>query len=763
MNRPTPRRLSAALVAASLALAGLAVSAPPAAAAGVNLPVFAYSGTITTPSAVAYNPTGEFIFPSVFHAGEYFDDPLGEWYLYYAPHDAPGGISLMYADSLTGPWTEYAGGNPLIGKTWAPYYSVSHVSTPDAYWSEEEGQMFMYFHGENSTTRWATSTDGITFTYGGVALNTNMVGASIGNTVTEVSYARVFDHPDTDGDWDYAMFFMCNKVNNVRDICLAFSNDLRTWQTQSRPIVEPGTAEGQNVSSADLLEWDGQYFIAYHSSAGDIFAREINPELTEVGYKYVLHEPMSAAPDSGRAASPQVVADQTGTYLFYEAGARLSATIAYATLDPDLPRPADPVQDGPNEPSQPGELADPRLDCAGVGSDDFEGAELDQSIWPTLTNPGSARHTVSEGALRVPTYNTGMAGASIPLQPMPAGAWEMTAAVTLTPTAGYHQAGLVLYQDGTNYAKVDIERSGTGAMVVELIKRTNGTDRNAGGTDSQTIAWSGGQFWVRLISDGANITAAYSLDGEKFISIGRPASLSASFAPIGVGPFAMQGPTSVGELTAVFDWVQFAPSADELAVCEAEQPAVADAVSLTGPETATVGTASEEFTVTPSGPFNGTLTPAAGSGTFSPASLTWVDSASPQTFTFTPDAPGTVSITLDGLGGLALDPPAGVVVEVAAGEALALSAEFSTKCMAGKAYLSVRAFNDSQVPVELTITTLYGAKTFASIAPAKSGLQAFTSQAGSYPAGEIAVSATALGDSGLTGQATFAYPAGSCG
>ena len=96
----------------------------------------------------------------------------------------------MYADSLDGPWTEYAA-NPVIANVWSPHFSVNHVSSPDAIWNTAEDSLFLYFHGGNDATRFATSADGVTFTYGGVAVN-NAMG---GSTTTETSYARVFPHP----------------------------------------------------------------------------------------------------------------------------------------------------------------------------------------------------------------------------------------------------------------------------------------------------------------------------------------------------------------------------------------------------------------------------------------------------------------------------------------------------------------------------------------------------------------------------------------
>lgn len=332
-----PGRLSV-LLAAALAIAlvpALAPSSAPSAVAADPLPTFAFSGEITVPDELSYNPTGEFIFPSVFHAGEHLTNPLGEWYLYYAPHDSPGGISLMYSDSLAGPWTEYAS-NPVISNVWSPNYSVNHVSSPDAIWNAQEQTMFLYFHGGNDQTRYATTDDGVTFTYGGTAVN-NAMG---GTTTTETSYARVFTHPNPSSGYNYGMFYMENTTANSRRIRVAESVDGRSWVVRPTPIVTPGSLDQGNVSGANLWEWGGQKYIIYHASSGKTFARTIDDTLSTVGAPVVLHASSGVGEDTGRVAAPEIVTDDTGTYLFYESGARLKATVSYATAVTTPPQPS---------------------------------------------------------------------------------------------------------------------------------------------------------------------------------------------------------------------------------------------------------------------------------------------------------------------------------------------------------------------------------------------------------------------------------------
>ncbi|CAO2658485.1 Nn.00g062080.m01.CDS01 [Neocucurbitaria sp. VM-36] len=290
----------------------------------VGWPIFTYQGVLT--DNLTYNPTGEYISPTVFQAGLYLKNPLANWYLYYAPHDNPGGISLLYANNIEGPWTEYAS-NPVISNVWPGKYSVPHVSSPDAKWNTQAKKLFVYFHGTNAETRWAETTDGITFTYGGVAV-TNAMG---GVNVTETSYARVFTHRNPTSGYNYGMFYMGNEKDNKRRIRLAESVDGKVWTVDPAYVVSPGAEEQGNVSGGNLWEWDGQLYVIYHASSGKSYARTIDSTLRNVASTPILlHKASGVGNDVGRVASPEVVTKDGKTYLFYESGARLGASIAWA-------------------------------------------------------------------------------------------------------------------------------------------------------------------------------------------------------------------------------------------------------------------------------------------------------------------------------------------------------------------------------------------------------------------------------------------------
>lgn len=313
-------------VALATAVSFLALG-PSAAAAQELFPRFEPRGALFDHGGLVYNPTDEWIFPSVVPAGELFEEPLAPYYLYAAPHDGVGGISLFLGDSLDGPWTEHVD-NPVIARTWDEHFSVSHVSSPETLWLEDEGRLLLYFHGENWETRLASSTDGVTFTYEDLVLTAGQAGPD----VAESAYARVVEHTIPRFGNRFTMTFM-DRVGPVRRIRLAVSDDARAWQVLPEVLVHPRGAEGRNISSAILLPWDGRNLVAYHGSAGNVHVTDVGPDFDQERHLGVLYESGRSTPEHGRAAAPFFVTDGDRMHLFYEAGQRGSTTLAHAVAD----------------------------------------------------------------------------------------------------------------------------------------------------------------------------------------------------------------------------------------------------------------------------------------------------------------------------------------------------------------------------------------------------------------------------------------------
>jgi hypothetical protein len=304
------------------ALGALGAGAP-ALAGPAGFPTYQYIGTPFTKANLRYNPTGELIFPSLRGVYDKISGGLGRYYLYYAPHDSPGGICLAYGNSLSGQFTEYAN-NPIIKNVWSPHYSVSHVSSPHVIWNASNRKFYLYFHGENNTTRMAWSTDGVNFTYFGTVLTTaNVPGTS------ETSYARVFEHSVPGLGNKYIIIFMGN-AGGSRKIFWGWSNDGKTFSYDPTPLVSPSGDGQTNISAPALLKRNSTAYIVYHGNSGKMFLTEVGNSFDREVHLGVFHTPLAGAPDRGRSAAPAFGTDGGVEYMFYEAGPRLDATIAVA-------------------------------------------------------------------------------------------------------------------------------------------------------------------------------------------------------------------------------------------------------------------------------------------------------------------------------------------------------------------------------------------------------------------------------------------------
>lgn len=91
---------------------------------------------------------------------------------------------------------------------------------------------------------------------------------------------------------------------------------------------------------------------------------------------------------------------------------------------------------------------------------------------------------------------------------------------------------------------------------------------------------------------------------------------------------------------------------------------------------------------------------------------------------------------------------------------LPVTAIAATRCVAGKVMLTVKVTNDGTAPVALDLSTAYGSKTVATLAPGASTSAAFTTRLGSIAAGSAEVTVSA---GGATAHTTAAYAAASCG
>lgn len=267
---------------------------------------------IFNPATLNWNLTGEFIFPSVITT-EHMTNPLGAYYLYTAPHDAPGGVALFYADSPDGPWTEY-GQNPVLPNT----FGVTHISSPHVMWNSWAGVYYMYFHGENTHTRWAWSANGINWTYGGISV-------AAGQYMHAASYARVFEHTIPRLGNRFVMVYTEEHPSGMLRLRYATSANGQTFTPRRDVLVSPSGPEGSRISSPTLLFANGTVYIAYHAASGNIHITEIGVNFDQEIHRGVLYDRVE------RVASPTFLTVGDRLHMYFERGDRLSAVPAHVS------------------------------------------------------------------------------------------------------------------------------------------------------------------------------------------------------------------------------------------------------------------------------------------------------------------------------------------------------------------------------------------------------------------------------------------------
>ncbi|GAA1024344.1 hypothetical protein Aple_099890 [Acrocarpospora pleiomorpha] len=209
----------------------------------------------------------------------------------------------------------------------------------------------------------------------------------------------------------------------------------------------------------------------------------------------------------------------------------------------------------------------PSTTCFSGRSDDFLGTSLDRNRWSVVREDQNLR--VEGGKLILPTsqteiYNTGSGNVTnIVLQPLPQGAWTATTKVTMVANTQYQQAGLVVYGDDNNYAKMVLQgRSATAdhaARIFQFIREENGVPNEVAASNTGNLGDAyPDTYYVRFMSDGSNLTAHYSADGTTFTAMPETKALAGITNPrIGLISFASTGNRPV--IDAAFDWFHISP------------------------------------------------------------------------------------------------------------------------------------------------------------------------------------------------------------
>ncbi|MEE6287399.1 ThuA domain-containing protein [Georgenia sp. MJ173] len=213
--------------------------------------------------------------------------------------------------------------------------------------------------------------------------------------------------------------------------------------------------------------------------------------------------------------------------------------------------------------------------CFAGRSDDFTGDALDTERWDSSIRVNQDLR-VEDGSLIIPTASFDIyssdntAVPNIVLQDLPDGPFTATTKVTLPGSTAYQQAGLVIYGDQDNYAKMVFSgRSTSGpndaTRVFQLIREENGTPNEVAASLSPAVgADYPSTVWVRFTSDGSSLNASYSADGVEFTDMPETKSLAGITNPK-IGLLSLQGNgRTQAPVDAAFDYFTITP--DDTAV-----------------------------------------------------------------------------------------------------------------------------------------------------------------------------------------------------
>ena len=286
------------------------------------LPEFTFQKVVLHPKNLRYSPNDDLIHPTIIETEGRIENPLGRYYLYYAPHKHVA-ISVAYADSMDGPWTEYEG-NPVI----------KGPSAPDIRWVEEKRRFFMWGHRKNAQTELWTSRDGIRFEYHSVSIKSSNIATR------NATYTRVYEYPIEKYGNKYIMLYSgFDKAREIRCVWLAHSKDAENWTQVKTPLVEPVEGEMNDCYGPAFLRWKGKNYVTYQDHTtwrgGNIKYVEVDRDFRPVGAngkRYVLMDPPAEPPLNDRYRGTEFYRDGNTLYL-YSSASRNPRVIVYATAN----------------------------------------------------------------------------------------------------------------------------------------------------------------------------------------------------------------------------------------------------------------------------------------------------------------------------------------------------------------------------------------------------------------------------------------------
>ncbi|WP_244286359.1 DUF1349 domain-containing protein [Cellulosimicrobium cellulans] len=206
--------------------------------------------------------------------------------------------------------------------------------------------------------------------------------------------------------------------------------------------------------------------------------------------------------------------------------------------------------------------------CFSGRSDDFLGTDLDEDRWTVANRDQNL--AVRDGHLVIPTTATdfyGTGNTTVPnlvLQDLPDGPFTATAKLTLPARQQYQQAGLVIWEDQDNYAKMVLQgrsqSADPAARIFQFIREENGVPNEVAASNTANLgAAYPDTVYVRFVSNGENLQAAYSADGVDFTTMSETKSI-ADLENVKIGLVSLKGNSTASPVVdAEFDWFSITP------------------------------------------------------------------------------------------------------------------------------------------------------------------------------------------------------------
>ncbi|MET0684066.1 MAG: PKD domain-containing protein [Solirubrobacteraceae bacterium] len=179
-------------------------------------------------------------------------------------------------------------------------------------------------------------------------------------------------------------------------------------------------------------------------------------------------------------------------------------------------------------------------DCD-TGTDQFDGNALDTSTW-SIVREDANEYRVQDGGLVIDAVAGDMYGGNTSArnligQPAPAGGWTATTKVSLAHVGEYEQAAMLLRASDQQFLKLAYIRTPNGRNI-EFIRQRGGQPDDQGAVERSSGFLTTDTIFLRMQSDGTNVTAAYSPDGATWTPVGRTQPLDAlAGATIGISAF----------------------------------------------------------------------------------------------------------------------------------------------------------------------------------------------------------------------------------